>query len=100
MPALLAQEAPHVGNWILLELEGSRSDRSAIGARVRVRSESGVQYEEVRGGGSYLSQSELRLHFGLGTDARADVEVLWPSGVRQTLERLEAGRVHKIGEPD
>lgn len=99
VPALLDAKAPAGGRWILLQLEGTQSNRSAIGARVRVKSPSGTQYSEVRGGGSYLSQSDLRLHFGLGEDDHANIEVLWPSGERQSLNRLESGRLHRIQEP-
>lgn len=98
-PALLDAETPAAGRWILLQLEGNRSNRSAIGARVRLESPGGTQYSEVRGGGSYLSQSDLRLHFGLGEDEYANVEVRWPSGERQSLDRLESGRLHRIQEP-
>lgn len=98
-PALLAQRGETAGNWILLELEGSRSNRSAIGARVRVTSAGGTQQDEVRGGGSYLSQHALRLHFGLAEDQFATIEVRWPSGRLQRLERLRAGRLHRVREP-
>ena len=98
-PALLDPEPPAGGRWVLLQLEGTRSNRSAVGARVFVESPSGTQYSEVRGGGSYLSQSDLRLHFGLGEDEHANVEVRWPSGERQALKRLESGRLHRIQEP-
>ncbi len=97
-PALLTQQAPTVGNWIILALEGTLSNRSAIGARVRVKSAGGFQTGEVRGGGSYLSQHSLRLHFGLGPDTEADVEVLWPSGTTQRLQAVETGRVHTVRE--
>ena len=98
-PALLDPEAPAAGGWILLRLMGTRSNRSAIGARVRVRSASGTQYDEVRSGGSYLSQSDLRLHFGLGDDQQADVEVRWPTGERQLVKGIASGRLHIIREP-
>lgn len=97
-PALLAQTAPAVGHWILLHLEGRVSNRSAIGARVRLRSPGGERWAEVRGGGSYLSQHDLRLHFGLGPDRWADIEIRWPSGVRQEIRGLAAQRVHRIRE--
>jgi hypothetical protein len=59
-----------------------------------------VQADEVRSGGSYLSQNDLRLHFGLGGAARADrVEIEWPSGVRQVLRDVAADRVVVIEEP-
>lgn len=97
-PALLAQRADTVGNWIVLALEGTRSNRSAIGARVRVESAGGTQHDEVRGGGSYLSQHALQLHFGLGRDEAASVAIRWPSGLSQRLDGLEAGRIHRIRE--
>ncbi len=98
-PTLLAQRAAAVGNWIILALEGTRSNRSAIGARVRVESAGARQTGEVRGGGSYLSQHTFRLHFGLGPSTEAAVEIVWPSGLVQRLERVKAGRVHTIREP-
>ena len=98
-PALLAQRGKSAGNWMILDLEGSRSNRSAIGARVLVRTAAGAQQAEVRGGGSYLSQHTLRLHFGLAAAGEASVEIRWPSGLSQTLEGLQAGRVHRIREP-
>ena len=98
-PALLAQTGDHSGSWILLRLEGTVSNRSAIGATVTVRTAGGSQYREVRSGGSYLSQHDLRLHLGLGSASRADVEVRWPSGYRQNLQSLGAGVVHTIREP-
>lgn len=98
-PALLAQQGNATGNWIVLHLEGSVSNRSAIGARVRVESAAKTQLGEVRGGGSYLSQHDLRLHFGLGPDTEVDIEVRWPSGVKQRLQGLAAGQVHAIREP-
>ena len=98
-PALLAQQGSAAGNWIVLHLEGSVSNRSAIGARARVKSATKTQRGEVRGGGSYLSQHDLRLHFGLGPDTEADIELWWPSGTKQRLDSLAAGQVHRIREP-
>ncbi len=98
-PALLAQTGEAWENWILLDLEGTESNRSAIGARVLVRSSGRSQSGEVRGGGSYISQHDLRLHFGLGASDAADVEVHWPSGKIQRLGRLASRLVHKIREP-
>ena len=76
-----------------------RANRSAIGARVRVTAGGVVQTAEVRSGGSYLSQSDLRLHFGLGAAKQADkVEIAWPGGGRQTETDLAADRVHAVRE--
>lgn len=98
-PALLAQQGSAAGNWIVLNLEGSVSNRSAIGAKVRVIAGAKTQRGEVRGGGSYLSQHDLRLHFGLGSATEVDLQVRWPSGTDQRLEGLAAGQVHAIREP-
>ena len=98
-PALLAQGGEVQVTWIILDLEGTRSNRSAIGARVEVRGASGSQHGEVRGGGSYLSQNDLRLHFGIGDEANVEIRIRWPSGSLQKLDRVRAGSVHRILEP-
>ena len=72
----------------------------AIGARVRLTASGHSQIDEVRSGGSYLSQNDLRLHFGLGSSKEADrIEVNWPSGVSQTLDHVKADHVWTIREP-
>jgi hypothetical protein len=87
------------GNWILLKLEGTKSNRDAIGARVALRVGDHQQTQEVRSGGGYISQSDFRLHFGLGKATRADsVEIRWPSGVVQHFENVAGNRVVKIRE--
>ena len=99
-PSLLKQTSRPSGHWILLKLVGTRSNRSALGAKVKLTAGGHSQIDEVRSGGSYLSQNDLRLHFGLGTAARADrIEIAWPSGARQVLEDLAADRVVAIEEP-
>ena len=58
------------------------------------------QIDEVRSGGSYLSQNDVRLHFGLGSATNVDrIEIAWPSGARQTLEKVSADRIVSIEEP-
>jgi hypothetical protein len=95
------------GNWILLKLEGTKSNRDGIGARVTVRvgdPSSGHpsdhrQTQEVRSGGGYISQSDFRLHFGLGQATKADaIEIRWPSGLVQRFENVVGNRVVKIRE--
>jgi hypothetical protein len=82
-----------------LELEGTKSNRSAIGAVVEVQHPDGVQKYHVRSGSSYLSQSELPLTIGLGTqDQAAKVTVLWPSGDKTELTSLAAGRIYHVVE--
>lgn len=99
IPALLHCTTKPEGHWITLRLEGVRSNRSAIGARVRLSAGAMIQTAEVRSGGSYLSQNDLRLHFGLGMETRVSrLEIAWPSGVRQIETDLEVDRVTTIRE--
>ena len=84
---------------MILKLDGGSSNRSAIGARVHLTAGGRTQIDEVRSGGSYLSQNDLRLHFGLGGAAKIDrLEIAWPSGTRQTERELEVNRVIRIRE--
>jgi enediyne biosynthesis protein E4 len=86
-------------HWIALKLVGTQSNRSAIGARVRLVTAEGAQLQEVRGGGSYYSQNDLRVHFGLG-GARAieRIEVRWPNGREETWTELPIDRLHTLKE--
>ena len=72
---------------VLFKLVGTRSNRAAIGARVTVRAADVQQFDEVRGGASYLSQNDLRLHFGLGTASKMEsVQIRWPNGNVEQLQ--------------
>ena len=86
-------------HWITLKLVGTKSNRSAIGALVRLVTADGEQRQEVRGGGSYYSQNDLRLHFGLGA-ARAIERIIvrWPSGAEEAWTGLTADRAHVLTE--
>ncbi len=87
------------GNWALIKLRGTRSNRSAIGARIWLRSGDRVQMREVKSGGSYLSQSDLRQHFGLGSATTIDeVKIRWPSGRIQVEQGVKANRITTITE--
>jgi hypothetical protein len=90
-PSLLAPDGPAPNNWVGIQLIGTKSNRNGIGARVETESGGLRQMDEVRSGGSYLSQSDLRLHFGLGAARRADrVTVRWPTGTVDTLRGIPA----------
>ena len=81
------------GNWIFVTLTGTKSNRSAIGAQVRVRVGAHQQLQEVRSGGGYLSQSDLGLQFGLGTARVVDaIEVRWPNGLVERAKNVPANR--------
>jgi hypothetical protein len=98
-PTLLDQQKKPLGSWVVLKLEGSHSNRSAIGARVELSSGGRRQVREVRSGGSYLSQNDLRLHFGLGSAKETGpIAIRWPNGAEQTLDSLPANGVHSIQE--
>jgi enediyne biosynthesis protein E4 len=99
-PSLLKQAIRPANHWIGLKLVGSRSNRSALGAKVRLTVGPHTQSDEVRSGGSYLSQNDLRLHFGIGTARRVDlIEVQWPSGQHQVLRDVSPDRIMLIEEP-
>ena len=98
-PSLWKQVERAAGHWLLVTLAGSRSNRSAIGARVTVAAGGRTQIDEVRSGGSYLSQNDMRLHFGLGSATRADsITVRWPSGGKTVLRDVTVDRVVTIHE--
>jgi hypothetical protein len=100
-PLLFYRNTVSPGNaWIEFALEGSRSNRSAIGASVRVYWNGQQQVQEVSGGSGFCAQNDRRLHFGLGKAARVDrVEIRWPSRATQTIEAPALNQIHKLKEP-
>ncbi len=81
-------------NWILVKLIGTESNRDGIGARVTLFAGKNRQMDEVRSGGSYISQNDFRLHFGLGESSRVDlIEIRWPSGRNESFQNLQANQV-------
>ena len=95
----LLQNRRGSGHWIGFELEGTRSNRDAVGARIRVRSGDRWQTRVVTAGSGYLSGSSLRQHFGLGNATRVDEVVIdWPSGERSEMRDLEVDRLHRVTE--
>ena len=98
-PTILRPKGGPRNHWISFELAGTRSNKLALNARVKVIAGDLAQTDEVRSGGSYLSQSDLRLHFGLGDHRQPDkVEIFWPSGGTETLTNLEADRFYCVKE--
>jgi len=99
-PPTLLKGIAATGNWLLIDLQGTTSNRSAIGARVTVVASNLRQVREVRSGGSYQSSNDRRLHFGLGDYESADsVTIRWPSGTEQVLQGVAANQVLRIDEP-
>jgi len=92
-PTLMRNDGGSQRNWIRLRLEGTRSNRAAIGARVEMLSGGLEQVDEVRTGSSYLSQSDLRLFFGLGSRTEVDrIRVFWPSGLIEEAEDIRVNQ--------
>ncbi len=99
-PSLLRNDTESVGGFLSLKLRGAKSNRSAIGARVTVTAGNRVMVREVRSGSSFMSSSDLRLHFGLGEfETVAEIEVEWPSAdSRETIEGVEGNQFVTITE--
>ena len=86
----LLRNGGNQNTWLTLKLIGTRSNRDAIGARVKVTTGNLIQIREVRSGSSYLSQNDMRLHFGLGKHRQIDrIEIRWPSGLGEHLEGVK-----------
>ncbi len=97
-PSLLRNDAPAGNHWIKVRLEGTHSNRSAIGSRIVVRYGGKAQAQEVMSQSSYLSANDPRLHFGLGANTTADVEVRWPDGKSEGHLKLAANQLVTIRE--
>ena len=98
-PSLLRNDGGNRNNWIMVKCVGTRSNRSAIGTRVKVTSGGRSQIDEVMSGSGYYSQSDLRLHFGLGRAAKVEsVDLTWPSGLKESLQDLPANRLFIVRE--
>lgn len=98
-PEILRPSGGSQNHWISFQLEGVQCNRLALNARVRATAGDLVQIDEVLSGGSYLSQNDFRLHFGLGSHESVDrVEVLWPDGRVEKLSNLAAEHFYVIRE--
>ena len=98
-PSLLRNTSDVRNHWASFKLIGTQSNRDAIGARIAIEAGGTRQIREIAGAGSYLSQSDLRAHFGLGAAARvSSVEVSWPSGLKQRFGDLQADRFYVLVE--
>jgi len=99
-PQLLHNELAGVGNWLLVKLEGQGLNTDAIGAEVLVRAGTLRLLRLVQSGTGYLSQDDMRLHFGLGSEKQADsLEVRWPDGSITRMENVAGNRLLKIRQP-
>lgn len=98
-PVILRNHGVPGRHWVSFELAGTKSNRLAIGTRIKVVAGGMTQTDEIHSGGSYLSQNDLRLHFGLGSAAKIDsVEIRWPSGKIENLTNLSADQFYSVLE--
>ena len=98
-PSLLRNDGGNRNNWIMIKCIGTRSNRSAIGTRVKVTSRGRSQIDEVMSGSSYYSQNDFRLHFGLGKTTKVDsVEIAWPSSLKETFKNLATNQLLVVQE--
>jgi hypothetical protein len=98
-PMILRPERGPQNHWVRFQLEGVKCNRLALNARVRATAGDLVQVGEVVSGGSYLSQHDFRIHFGLGNHDRIErAEILWPNGHKETLTNLGADRFYVLRE--
>ena len=99
IPELLRNDGGNRSNSLLIRTLGSKSDRDGIGARLKLSIGNKILVREVKAGSSYLSQSDLRVHFGLGEAPRADrLEIRWPSGVIDVMENIDANQILTVLE--
>jgi len=101
-PSVFLNETKNSNHRVLFRLSGTKSNRGAVGARMRVTTSQMTQIDEVRAGGSYNSTSDTRLHFGLGRAAMMNkIEVFWPSGLKQEFNEIQADAIYEVkeGEP-
>jgi hypothetical protein len=98
-PSLLVNDVKSGNHWVAFRTIGTRSNRDGIGAKITLRLGKRILVDEVRSGSSYISQNDLRVHFGLGTAARIDsVDVRWPSGLIERFDDISVDAFHTLTE--
>jgi len=98
-PQLLRNDGGNANHWVEIFLIGTRSNRDAVGARVKVIAGDLIQYDQRKGGMSYQSAQDPRLHFGLGGHRNIDsVEIIWPSGTTTKLTNIKSDQIISIKE--
>ncbi len=96
---LLVNDVHNGNHWIAFHTVGSKSNRDGIGAKITVKAGTRTFVDEVRSGSSYISNNDMRVHFGLGSTAKIDsVQVRWPSGLLERFENLSVDSIHKLRE--
>jgi hypothetical protein len=98
-PSLLVNTVRSANHWAEFKLLGTRSNRDGIGAKITLKLGKRTLVDEVRSGSSYISQNDLRVHFGLGSSGKPNVaQVRWPSGLVEHFDRLPVDAIHTLKE--
>ena len=98
-PSLLVNQLKSANHWIAIHTVGAKSNRDGIGARIRVKAGSRILVDEVRSGSSYISNSDMRVHFGLGKADKVEwVEIRWPSGLTERFSNVAVDQIHTLNE--
>ncbi|HTZ84474.1 MAG TPA: ASPIC/UnbV domain-containing protein, partial [Candidatus Acidoferrales bacterium] len=98
-PSLLRNDGGNANHWLSVQLVGTKSNRDGTGASLKLISEGFVQFEQAKGGGSYMSASDPRIHFGLGKRTKIEsLEVTWPSGQVDRLTNVPIDQIITIRE--
>ena len=98
-PTLLMNQVGEREHWVLLNLIGTKSNRDAVGAKIAITTENSTQRDQITGGGSYLSASDYRVHFGLGSsEIIKTLKIRWPSGTEDVLQNVKTNQILSITE--
>jgi len=98
-PSLLVNDVKNGNHWIVIHAVGTKSNRDGIGARIRVKTSTRILVDEVRSGSSYISNSDLRVHFGLGKVDKIEwVEIRWLSGLTERFVNLAVDQIQSLKE--
>jgi hypothetical protein len=98
-PSLLVNQIRTPNHWIAVRTVGTKSNRDGIGARVSVKTANRLLVDEVRSGSSYISNSDMRVHFGLGVATKIEwIEIRWPSGLVEKFADLGVDSIHTLKE--
>jgi hypothetical protein len=96
---LMVNQVKNANHWVAVRAVGTKSNRDGIGARITLHAGNRNYVDEVRSGSSYISNNDIRVHFGLGTTAKIDwTDVRWPSGLEERFEGLEVDKIHILKE--
>jgi len=98
-PSLLVNQVRSTNHWVAIRTVGTKSNRDGVGARIRVKAGSRILVDEVRSGSSFISNSDMRVHFGLGKADKIEwVEIRWPSGLTERFANLQVDQIHSLKE--